>query len=216
MFSLTHLLTHTTLHVLVKLIALLPATLTTAVWTMSTTSTPRSSSAAHAPKTPRHKASKASSATYALNQKEIQAAYRTPRKGKKRSCPSSLSANKDAASAATPSAAASTSSVKKSRPATTTPSRSSTKKTPMSLAYIWKVFSLSPRPPSDISTWTTADDIHLRQCLQDYYNTGAFGKCDWAKIFKSFEGKHRETALKARWTQLRDAYEWYSYVVYSS
>jgi hypothetical protein len=150
----------------------------------------------HVLKNPRHKTSKASSGTYALKEKEFQAAYRTPRKGKKRPCcPSSLSVNKIAATVTTPVSACS---AKKHRPQKTEP---------MTPAYITAVFANTPLPLADMNTWTTHDDVRLRQCLQNCHSSGPFGKCDWKKVYQSFEGKYRQTSLSTRWTQLREAHD---------
>lgn len=163
------------------------------------------------PKTPGQKSSKKapSSAQFTLNEREIQAAYRTPGKTRKREYSSSLSTKKTANSSSTLSSELKQGFIKKFRPTLLSDEKNNAKVVPttLTLAYITEVFSATPLPQSEISTWNSDDDKFLMESLHTYHLTGPFGKCDWVKVYKSFDGRYRETALKSRWAQLRDAHD---------
>ena len=73
--------------------------------------------------------------------------------------------------------------------------------------YISEVMDSSPRPPSDLDSWTDVDDEFLKNQMQKYCQSGPFGKCNWKEVYRAFNGRFRQTALNERWIQLRRAHE---------
>lgn len=133
---------------------------------------------------------KFSSPEFTPSEKEIQNAYRTPRKKRRRSNVISLTAKKKAS--------VSSSIEKKCK------YNGSVKLSP---DVINSVFENHPLPAAESDSWTHYDDDLLRQALLKYYSSGAFGKCDWSKVFEALNGRHRRLTLQSRWSRLFAEYE---------